>query len=183
MKSPRRTSSPASPAKTPAAPTPPATLPPTADTLIGRHLRFGWWALLIFLTAGLALESLQGFKVQAYVKVSNETRRLMWTLAHAHGTLLGLVNLAFAATLRALPAWPDPNKRLASRALLAATVLMPAGFFLGGLFIYSGDPGLGILLVPAGGILLFAAVFLTARALKHFNSGVSGRRDADTRGP
>jgi hypothetical protein len=183
MKSPKRTSTPAPADKTPPGQTAATSLPPTNDALIGRHLQFGWWALLIFLTAGLALEALQGFKVQAYLKVSNETRRLMWTLAHAHGTLLGLVNLAFAATLRALPAWPEANKRLASRALLAATVLMPAGFFLGGVFIYSGDPGLGILLVPAGGILLFAAVFLTARALKHLDSGAFGRRGPDTRGP
>ena len=41
--------------------------------------------------------------------------------------------------------------------------LLPAGFFLGGLYIYSGDPGLGIALVPAGGLLLFVAVALTAR--------------------
>ena len=27
-----------------------------------------------------------------------EARRLMWTLAHTHGTLLGLVHLAFSAT-------------------------------------------------------------------------------------
>ena len=27
-------------------------------------------------------------------------RRLMWTLAHAHGTLLGLVHIAFAVTVR-----------------------------------------------------------------------------------
>jgi hypothetical protein len=95
----------------------------------------------------------------------------MWTLAHAHGTLLGLVNLAFAAVLRALPAWPEAKKRCASSLLLAATVLMPAGFFLGGLFIYSGDPGLGILLVPVGGVLLFIAVFLTALALRRSDPG------------
>ncbi len=26
-----------------------------------RHLRFGWWSLLVFLTLGIALESLHGF--------------------------------------------------------------------------------------------------------------------------
>lgn len=134
--------------------------------LIRRHLRVGWWTLLIFLTMGLLLETFHGFKIEAYLKVSNETRRLMWTLAHAHGTLLGLMNIAFAATLRILPSWPDSRSRFASSALLAATLLMPAGFFLGGLIIYAGDPGLGILLVPVGGILLFAAVLLTALAVK-----------------
>ena len=94
----------------------------------------------------------------------------MWTLAHAHGALLGLVNLGFAATVRVLPSWPESNKRFASASLLGATVLMPAGFFLGGVFIYAGDPGLGILLVPIGGILLFAAALLTAVALKYFSA-------------
>jgi hypothetical protein len=129
------------------------------------HFRVGWWALLVFLTAGLGLEMLHGFKVGAYLNVSNETRRLMWTLAHAHGTLLGLVNVAFASTLRALESWSETRRRFASASLLAATAFMPAGFFLGGVFIYSGDPGLGILLVPVGGVLLFAAVLLTCLAL------------------
>lgn len=50
-----------------------------------RHLRFGWWSLLFFLTFGLGLETLHGLKVGWYLDVENETRRLMWTLAHAHG--------------------------------------------------------------------------------------------------
>ena len=166
MNSPNRAPIPASAEKKTTA----ATLTPPTVLLIRRHLRFGWWTLLIFLTAGLALEALHGLKIGAYLNVSNETRRLMWTLAHAHGTLLGLVNLGFAATVRVLPSWPERNKRFASASLLGATVLMPAGFFLGGLFIYAGDPGLGILLVPIGGILLFAAVLLTAVALKYFSA-------------
>ena len=141
--------------------------PVPADALVRRHLTLGWWALLLFLTVGLGLEALHGFKVEAYLNLSNETRRLMWTLAHAHGTLLGLVNLGFAATARLLSAWPLKYKQLASGCLVAATALMPAGFFLGGLFIYADDPGLGILLVPVGGILLFAAVLMTALALKY----------------
>jgi hypothetical protein len=136
---------------------------------------------LVFLTAGLVLESLHGFKVGAYLKVSNETRRLMWTLAHAHGTLLGLVNLAFASTLRGVPSWADSRKRFASSALLGATVLMPAGFFLGGVFIYAGDPGLGILLVPIGGILLFIAVFMTGLELKQFSAASFSRGDSSKR--
>ena len=146
--------------------------------LVRRHLQMGWWTLLVFLTMGLALETMHGFKVGAYLNVSNETRRLMWTLAHAHGTLLGLVNLAFAATLRVLGAWPATRQRLASAALLGATVLMPAGFFLGGLFIYAGDPGLGVVLVPVGGLLLFAAILLTALAVKDLNDEPA-RRSAD----
>ncbi len=131
-----------------------------------RHLRWGWWSLLIFLTLGLVLEALHGFKVGAYLKVSNETRRLMWTLAHAHGTLLALVNLAFAFTVRLLPDWPPRKCSAASATLLGAALLMPAGFFLGGFYLHEGDPGLGILLVPLGGALLFFSVFQTARGLR-----------------
>jgi hypothetical protein len=130
----------------------------------------GWWSLLLFLTTGLILEALHGFKVGAYLSVNNETRRLMWTLGHAHGTLLGLVNLGFAWTLRLLPAWHETSKRFASISLLGATGLMPGGFFLGGLFIYAGDPGLGIVLVPIGGVLLFLAVLLTALSLRHLGN-------------
>jgi len=129
------------------------------------HLRVGWWSLLLFLTLGLVLETLSGFKVGLYLDVSNTTRRLMWTLAHAHGTLLSIINLVFAMTLRFAPHWEESSRTLASRCLRGALVLMPLGFFLGGVRIYGGDPGLGVLLVPPGAVMLFAAVLLTARAV------------------
>ena len=44
--------------------------------------------------------------------------------------------------------------------------MLPGGFFLGGLVIYAGDPGIGILLVPVGAVLLLAAVFLIARSTR-----------------
>ena len=72
-----------------------------SQALAVRHLAFGWWSLFVFGALGLILETLHGFKVPAYLDVSNESRRLMWTLAHAHGTLLGLIHIAFALTLRA----------------------------------------------------------------------------------
>src|SRR5262245_50625673 len=100
------------------------------EAVAARHLRFGWWMLLLFLTLGLVLEALHGFKVGAYLNVSNETRRLMWTLAHAHGTLLALVNLGFVAMVRLVPEWPGRPRAVASVCLRGATLLMPAGFFL-----------------------------------------------------
>ncbi|HSH74887.1 MAG TPA: hypothetical protein VLA09_04370 [Longimicrobiales bacterium] len=121
--------------------------------------------MLVFVTLGLVLETLSGFKVGLYLDVSNSTRRLMWTLAHAHGTLLSILNLVFALSIRLTPEWTEPSRALASRSLLAALALMPLGFFLGGVRIHSGDPGLGILLVPPGAFLLLVAVFLTARAV------------------
>lgn len=144
--------------------------PPAASSdqaaLSARHLRFGWWALGVFLTMGLVLEGLHGFKVGWYLNVSNETRRLMLTLGHAHGTLLALVNVAFSLTLPLAPGWDAKRRRLASSCLLGASVLMPAGFLLGGIFIHAGDPGLGILLLPPGALLLLTAVYLTARGLQ-----------------
>jgi hypothetical protein len=130
-----------------------------------RHLRFGWWSLLVFATLGLLLESLHGFKVRAYLDVSNETRRLMWTLAHAHGTLLAVVHIVFGLTIRAVPERNTVHQRLISLSLIGASVLLPGGFFLGGIAFYSGDPGLGVLLVPVGAVLLLAAVFLVARSV------------------
>ena len=126
------------------------------------HLRFGWWALLAYLTLGAALEVMHGFKVGWYLDVMNETRRLMWTLAHAHGTLLALINIAFSLTVQTGALTPR-QFAIADPCLLAAGVLLPAGFFLGGFFNYGSDPGLGILLVPVGAVLLFVGVLLTAR--------------------
>jgi hypothetical protein len=136
--------------------------------VVRRHLRFGWCALLLFLSLGLVLEALHGFKVQAYLNVMNETRRLMWTLAHAHGTLLAVVNLAFAFSILMTPNWKPRLRNTASYSLTAASVLMPGGFFLGGVWVYGGDPGLGIVLVPIGGALLLVAILLSAASLRHF---------------
>ena len=52
-----------------------------------------------------------------------------------------------------------------STLLIAASLLLPGGFFLGGVTYYEGDPGLGILLVPPGAVLLIAALFLIARGV------------------
>ena len=116
----------------------------------------------MFLTFGIVLESLHAFKIGYYLNTTNQTRRFMWTLAHAHGTLLALVNLAFAATVHLL-AFTPRTRKVASILLTGATVLMPAGFFLGGLVFYGGDPGFGILLLPLGAVFLLVAVYLAAR--------------------
>ncbi len=138
------------------------------EEIARRQARFGWHALLAFLSLGLLLEALHGFKVAFYVDAMNETRRFLWTLAHAHGTLLALVNIAFGLSLRAFGAREGNESQLllASRCLMGATVLMPAGFFLGGALPYGGDPGVGTILVPIGGFLLLGGVFFAARSLR-----------------
>lgn len=132
--------------------------------LARRHLRFGWWSLFAFAALGLTLEALHGFKAGAYLDVANDTRRLMWTLAHAHGVLLGAVNVLFGLTLAVVPA-SGPGPVLTSRCLMAAGLLLPAGFFLGGLVFHAGDPGLGIVLVPVGAVLLLVGLVRIARNL------------------
>ena len=124
--------------------------------LADRNLRFGWWSLLVFLSLGGVLEALHGFKIGWYVDVGNETRRLMFTLAHAHGTLLALVNIAAALTVRMVERFA--LRPSVSLGLIWAAILLPAGFFLGGIVIYDGDPGLGVWLVPIGAALLFYCI-------------------------
>jgi hypothetical protein len=134
-------------------------------TYARRHLRFGWWSLLVFATLGFALETLHGFKVDWYLSVSNETRRLMWTLAHAHGTLLSIVHILLAVSLHAIPELRERNLRLVSTSLIAASILLPGGFFLGGLVFYGGDPGpVATVLIPVGAMCLLIATFLIARS-------------------
>lgn len=134
--------------------------------LLRGHLRFGWGSLLLFLSLGIALEALHALKLGFYLDIANDTRRLLWTLAHAHGTLLSLVHLGFALTVHLLPDWAPRPRAWASWCLTGATVLMPAGFFLGGVFLHGGDPGLGIALLPPGAALLLSAVVLTCRGAR-----------------
>jgi hypothetical protein len=129
-------------------------------------LRFGWW-LLVFLLLGAVLETLQGFKIGWYLDVGNETRRLMFTLAHAHGTLLALVNIAAGLAARIVERFTLRSS--VSFALIWAAILLPSGFFLGGIVIYDGDPGLGVWLVPIGAALLFYSIARIALDLSKRN--------------
>jgi hypothetical protein len=138
----------------------------------------------VYATLGLVLETLHGFKVAAYLDLTNDTRRLMWTLAHAHGVGLALIHLLFALTARLVPSSTQQQYRLISRCLVAASVLLPGGFFAGGAIYYGGDPGLGVLLVPVGAVLLLIAVFLLARDTKnldHTEQSRSGPANRDLR--
>jgi len=128
-----------------------------------RHFRLGWWSLLFFVCLGIVLEGLLAFRSSWYMDVGdNETHRLMLRLGHAHGALLSVLNIAFAASLPRL-GLPADARGLASRCLAAATLLVPGGFILGGLFTHGAEQGLGIILLPAGAVLLLAGIFQVAR--------------------
>ncbi|MGH8482335.1 MAG: hypothetical protein ACRES8_07735 [Nevskiaceae bacterium] len=118
-------------------------------------LRFGWTWLAIFLLGGLTLEALHGIKAAWYLE--QHLRRELWILAHAHGALLALLNLAFAVA--AAPLYADARKRaLAGRTLRWGSLLVPAGFFFGGIGNSETDPSLPILATPVGALLVLHAL-------------------------
>ena len=128
------------------------------DQSLKSVLRLGFVLLAVSLSLGVTLEALHGFKVQAYL--ASEMRRELWRLAHAHGTLLAVLCLVFASlaerhiTKAAL--------RSISRQLMAGALLMPVGFFVGGILNSEGDPSLGIVLVPVGAAFLIVALVRSA---------------------
>ena len=124
-------------------------------------LRTGWLLLAFSLPLGLTLEALHALKVPVYL--GSALRRELWTLAHAHGNLLGILCLLFVALGARVTADAARRRRL-SVALSVGAVLMPLGFLLGGVMNREGDPSLGILLVPIGGLVLLFTLLAAAHA-------------------
>jgi len=133
--------------------------PAPRATLTLPTLRTGWILLAVSLPFGVTLEALHAFKVAAYL--GSEMRRELWRLAHAHGTLLGVVCLVYSALAGAHVA--PAARRPVARLIAWGAALMPLGFFLGGVLNAEGDPSLGILLVPIGALLLLIALVRCAR--------------------
>ena len=123
-------------------------------------LRTGYWLLAVSIPLGITLEALHGFKVRAFVE--SEMRRELFRLAHAHGTLLGILCLVFAALAERNV--PEATRGSIARLVAGGAVLMPLGFFLGGILNSEGDPSLGIALVPVGAALLVVALVRAARS-------------------
>ena len=114
-------------------------------------IRQGWISLAAWIVFGLLIEGLTGFR--SPVLLDDSTRREMFRLAHAHGTLLNLVLIAAAICAKLDLVRIGP---IASLGLRSAVVLLPAGFLLAGIWHFKDVPGLGILLVPIGAVLLLA---------------------------
>jgi hypothetical protein len=132
------------------------------EAIARRHLRVGWGALFVFVALGLVLEGLLAWKASSYVDVDRETRRTMWRLAHAHGTGLAMLQIAYGLTVKSVPAAADA---LSSACLLVALGLIPLGFFGGGVVVHGGDPGMLVLVVPPGAVALLVGVARVARAV------------------
>ena len=124
-----------------------------------RHLRLSLALAALFLAMGLWLEAMIGLRMTGWV--DDPLRREFLRLGHAHGGLLALLNLglglamdrlgtpaAWAATIRAA-AW-------------SGALLVGAGFVAGGLLHGPTDPGLPILVVPAGALMLLGSLVAAA---------------------
>jgi hypothetical protein len=136
----------------------------TPEQYVQRHLKFGWWLLLVFLILGIVQEAFHAFKTGWYMDMGEaEVRRLMLRLAHAHGVLLGMIHIVYGLCIKAIPDWGVHWRRLASPCLRGAGILLPGGFLLGAFGVRGGDPGVGVFVVPAGALLLLVGVLLTAR--------------------
>lgn len=139
----------------PKSPTPSSTSP--MDIAAQKSLRYGFTALLFFVAGGLTLEFLHLIKAPWYLE--SHLRRELWVLAHAHGALLALFNLAYAAALPRIAAAASAGVWLRWGA-----ALVPAGFFLGGIANSEGDPSLLIVLTPLGALAVLIALVLCVKA-------------------
>lgn len=122
----------------------------------------GWLSVTIWMSFGLLLESLMAYKSPAYL--GDPQRRELFRLAHAHGSLLGVVLVLAAIWARGAGA---RLSRLAVIALRFGAAVMPVGFLAAGIWHPESDPGLAIWLVPAGALpLIFGliSIALSSRA-------------------
>jgi hypothetical protein len=110
----------------------------------------------VFLSLGGALDTLHGFKDGVVCRCWKRNAATHVHTCPRRRTLLALINIAAGLTVRKVDRFE--LRPSVSFALIWAAILLPAGFFLGGIVTYDGDPGLGVWLVPVGAILLFYSV-------------------------
>ena len=144
-------------AKTTATPSPATTASTAAESSARKSLRYGFTALLLFVLGGLSLEFLHLIKAPWYLE--NHLRRELWVLGHAHGAVLALFNLAYAALLPRISAAASAGSWLRWGA-----ALVPAGFIGGGIANSEGDPSLLIVLTPLGALAVVIGLALCVKA-------------------
>src|SRR2546423_1403051 len=130
-----------------------------------RRIAFqGWLSLAVWMSIGFLFESLMAFKSPAYL--DDLERRELFRLAHAHGSLLGVV-LVIASL------WAQRNGERLSRstrfALQFGAAVMPVGFLAAGVWHPESDPGFAIWLVPVGAISLIFSLISIALSSRRAN--------------
>ncbi len=114
----------------------------------------GWVSVAVWMTVGLLLEGLLGYKIPGYL--NDPQRRELFRLAHAHGTLLAMLLIVAALCAKNFEIDLSRAPRLA---LQIGAVLMPVGFLLAGIWHTESDPGLAIWMVPVAAlIIIFGAI-------------------------
>jgi hypothetical protein len=109
--------------------------------------------IAVWMTLGVLLEGLIGFKTPAYLQDS--VRRELFRLAHAHGTLLSLLLLGIGLLCDRFELELNPAILWALR---LGVITLPLGFLLGGVWHFESDPGLGIWLVPVSAVVVVFAI-------------------------
>jgi hypothetical protein len=117
----------------------------------------GWASVAVWMSFGLLLEGLIGYKIPSYL--GDTQRRELFRLAHVHGTLLGVILIAVTLSCEYATIRLHRAVRISIR---AGAVLMPVGFMLAGVSHPEGDPGLAIWLVPPGAVLVVFGVVSVA---------------------
>ncbi len=120
-----------------------------------RHLRASLVCVATFLAVGLWLEAMYGLRAGGWI--DDDLRREFLRLGHAHGASLAVLNVGLAWAIERLRT-PAAWARRIRVAALAGVLLVSGGFVGGGLWHGLTDPGPLVLVVPAGAMMLLAAV-------------------------
>ena len=140
------------------------------DSRIRGLLLQGWASLAVWMSFGLLLEGLLGYKIPDYLQ--DLQRRELFRLAHTHGTVLSIVLILAAISCRT---FEIAIHRAVNLGLRIGTILMPLGFLLAGIRHTESDPGLAIWLVPPAALLNIFGIISMALAL--FNKWKSSTKD------
>lgn len=127
----------------------------------GSLLAHGWVMLTVWISLGLLLEGLVGYRVPEYLGVP--LRRELFRLGHVHGALLSLVVIVAGQMTRE----GLVLSRSTSLALRVGSVVMPLGFLLGGVIVFKDDPNPAVLLAPVGGVLVLFGIVSVALQTYH----------------
>ena len=124
-----------------------------------RHLRLSLALTALFLAMGLWLEAMIGLRMSGWV--DDPLRREFLRLGHAHGGILGALNVGLGLAVERL-ATPEPWASAIRKAAWVGALLVGSGFVAGGLLHGPTDPGLPILVVPAGALMLVGSLVAAA---------------------